>query len=137
MVKCVNCFEEINEQNDACPYCGYRSGQEAKELYHLYPGTILADRYIVGQVLGFGGFGITYKAWDAKLDAVVAIKEYYPSGLVNRIPGENNVVLFAGNHKREYVLGLERFLKEARNMAKFNSHKNIVNVLEYFEENSK
>jgi len=106
------------------------------ELYHLFPGTILKDRYIVGQVLGFGGFGITYKAWDAKLETIVAIKEYYPSGIVNRVPGEQNVILFANSKANIYQAGLERFLDEARNMAKFNTHPNIVNIFEFFEQNN-
>ena len=87
MKRCWHCFEEYQDWEEACPHCGYREGQPAKELYHLFPGTVLKGRYVVGQVLGFGGFGIIYKAWDRDLETVVAIKEYYPSGLVNRIPG--------------------------------------------------
>jgi len=120
---------------EICPHCGYAEGDGAKELYHLYPGTILNDRYIVGQVLGFGGFGITYMVWDKTLNTVMAIKEYYPGGLVNRVPGTKNVLLFTGNRLREYNHGLMRFLDEARSMAKFSSHKNIINIFEYFEEN--
>jgi len=108
----------------------------AKEPYQLYPGTVLNDRYIIGQVLGLGGFGITYMAWDKTLDSVMAIKEYYPSGLVNRVPGTTNVILFSGNRRREYNHGLMRFLDEARSMARFSSHRYIINVFEYFEENN-
>lgn len=62
---------------------------EPKEVYHLRPGTVLNDgRYIVGHSIGSGGFGIVYEAWDTHLSAEIAIKEYYPSGMVNRIPGE-------------------------------------------------
>ena len=134
--RCVNCFEEYDSQLDVCPHCGYVPGTPPSEIYHLFPGTELADRYIIGMVLGFGGFGITYKAWDKKLETVVAIKEYYPSGLVNRVPGTKEVILFARNRVNEYQHGLIRFLDEARNMAKFNSHPNIINIFEYFEENS-
>ena len=84
--------------------------------------------------MGQGGFGITYKAWDQQLETVVAVKEYYPSGLVNRIPGEREVLLFAGGRANEYRSGLCRFLDEAKNMARFRSSKNIVNIFEYFEE---
>lgn len=136
MKRCMNCFQEHGEQYDVCPSCGYHRGQPPKELYHLFPETVLAGRYSIGQVLGFGGFGITYKAWDMKLETIVAIKEYYPSGLVNRIPGQKEVILFAGNKAKEFNYGLERFLDEARNTAKFSAHKNIVNVFEYFEENN-
>ena len=105
-VRCNNCFEEYDAEFEICPHCGYISGDPAKELYHLYPGMILNDRYIVGQVLGFGGFGITYKVWDKRLNTIVAIKEYYPSGLVNRVPGTMNVILFTGKRMNEFNHGL-------------------------------
>ena len=136
MKRCNYCFDEYNDGFDVCPHCGYVDGDGAQELYHLYPGTILNGRYIVGQVLGFGGFGITYKVWDNNLKTVWAIKEYYPSGLVNRTPGTKDVNVFSGNRLKAYNHGLMRFLDEARSMAKFSSHKNIINVIEYFEENN-
>jgi len=83
-----------------------------------------------------GGFGIIYKAWDKKLNTVLAIKEYYPSGLVNRQPGKASLILAATSREREFVYGKTRFLEEARNMAKFSTHKNIVNVFDFFEANN-
>lgn len=134
--RCNGCFNHFDDEFELCPHCGYIDGSEPKEPNHLFVGTELAGRYIVGNVLGFGGFGITYKAWDKKLDTVVAIKEYYPSGIVNRPPGTKNILLFSGKKKKEFEYGLTRFIEEARNMTNFNSHRNIVNVYEYFEENS-
>ena len=133
---CEGCFKYYGEEFELCPNCGYFEGAEPKEPNHLFVGTELAERYVIGNVLGFGGFGITYKAWDKKLESVVAIKEYYPSGIVNRPPGTKNLLLFSGNRKKEFEHGLIRFIEEARNMTKFNAHKNIVNVYEYFEENN-
>lgn len=135
-VRCGGCFKLYDEEFGICPECGHYDGKPAKEPYQLVPGTMLANRYLIGNVLGFGGFGITYKAWDKKLESVVCIKEYYPSGIVNRIPGTSNLILFSGAKKKEFEYGLVRFIDEARNMTKFNSHKNIVNVYEYFEENN-
>ena len=136
MLRCVNCFELINNENSACPHCGYIKGTPPKELYHLFPGTELDGRYIIGEVLGFGGFGITYKAWDKKLEYVVAVKEFYPSGIVNRTPGTKELVIYAQKRQKEFYYGKDRFLEEARNMAKFNSEPNIVNVSAFFEENN-
>ena len=136
MKRCNNCFELMNDEFRACPYCGFIPGNPPKELFHLFPGKELSDRYIVGKVLGFGGFGITYKAWDKKLETVVAVKEYYPSGIVNRIPGEKELIIYAQKREAEFYFGKERFLEEAKNMAKFNSEPNIINVFEYFEENN-
>jgi len=135
MKRCNYCFDVYDNGFSTCPHCGYVEGDIAKELYHLYPGTTLNNRYIIGQVLGFGGFGITYMAWDSTLNTILAIKEYYPSGLVNRVPGTKNVSVFTRNRLKEYNHGLMRFLDEARSMAKFSSHRDIINIFEYFEEN--
>ena len=136
MKRCNYCFDVYENTLSTCPHCDYAEGDITSELlYHLYPGTTLNDRYIIGQVLGFGGFGITYLAWDKTLNATLAIKEYFPSGLVTRPPGTKKVSVFTGNRLREYNHGLMRFLDEARSMAKFSSHKDIINIFEYFEEN--
>lgn len=126
----------FDEKYGVCPYCGFIPGTPPKEAYHLYPGTILKNRYIIGTTVGFGGFGITYRAWDKVLDKKVAIKEFYPNGIVNRVPGEKNVIIYSGNRANEFENGKVRFLAEARNMARFNTHPNIVNVYEFFEENN-
>lgn len=107
----------------------------SRELYQLNEGEMLAGRYVIGDILGFGGFGITYSAWDTKLEVKVAIKEYYPANLVNRIPGTKEVEIYSPKKKEEFEKGLNRFLREAQNMAKFSGNKNIVNVYNYFKEN--
>lgn len=131
---CLNCFS-VKGDYEVCPYCGYLEGTIPKEAYLLYPGTVLLGRYMIGTILGMGGFGATYKAWDSKLSTIVAIKEFYPGGLVNRIPGESSVMLFSGDKKDSFNEQLLRFLDEARNMAKFTGDKYIVNVFDFFEEN--
>ena len=136
MDRCSSCMKEYNGEFDVCPHCGFVKGTPPKEVYHLYPGMELGGRYTIGTVLGFGGFGITYRAWDSVLSTVVAIKEYYPSGVVNRVPGEKRVIVYTGNREKEYHSGLSRFLDEAKNMAKFNTHPNVVNVYDFFEENN-
>lgn len=136
MIRCLNCMEIFDEVYGVCPHCGFIPGSPPKEAYHLFPGTVLRGRYIVGTTVGFGGFGITYRAWDKTLDKMVAIKEFYPNGLVNRVPGEKTVIIYSGNRANEFENGKIRFLAEARNMAMFNTHPNIVNVYEFFEENN-
>lgn len=141
--RCLNCFNLFDivysdkEEREVCPYCGYCEGTPPKELYHLYPGVgLYNNRYVIGTCIGFGGFGITYKAWDNVLETVVAVKEYYPTGLVQRVPGKPQVIIYTGESKEEYMQGLERFLDEAKNMAKFVDNPNIVHVDAFFEENN-
>lgn len=132
---CYGCFQN-REGKDLCPHCGYAVGSYPKEEHHCWPGTKLNDRYILGTTVGFGGFGIIYRAWDTQLDIQVAIKEFYPSGLVMRTPGRSEVVVYSGERRAQYQYGLDRFLLEARTMAKFGRHPNIVNVLDFFEANN-
>lgn len=110
-------------------------GGKAGTLFLLYPGTFLTERYKIQAVLGHGGFGAIYKAWDRKLEICVAIKEYFQSGVADRIPGEQRVFVFPDKKRAEFQKGLERFMEEARNTVKFSNHDNIVNVYDYFEEN--
>ena len=135
IVKCYDCFQDYDSGSGVCPHCGFAAVSDHREPNHLPAGTLLQDRYLIGKVCGFGGFGVTYKAYDRQLEHTVAIKEYFPNGAVNRVPGTEQVVLFTGSRLKEYQYGLERFLDEARMTARYVSHKNIVNVFDYFEAN--
>lgn len=132
---CLNCFQDKGEF-DVCYHCGWVRGTAPEQAYHIHPGQILRNRYIIGTVIGFGGFGITYKVWDSTLNTLVAVKEFFPSGLVSRIPGEKQIVIFSGEKQQQYRHQIERFIEEARNMAKFADNPNIVTVYDYFEENN-
>lgn len=132
---CLNCFARRGEY-EVCPYCGHVAGTPPREAYLLHPGTRLWGRYVIGTVLGIGGFGVTYRAWDSRLDAVVAIKEFFPQSLVNRIPGEVKVRVFSGDKQESYKQQLARFMDEAKNLAKFTGDGHIVSVLDFFEDNN-
>ena len=132
---CYNCFREIPEQEGACPYCGF----DLKENEKMYPGalragTVLKGRYLLGRVLGQGGFGITYLAWDESLKARVAVKEYMPGELATRLE-HRQVVVRTAARQEEFAYGQERFREEARILAKFMGQPNIAGVTDYFDEN--
>ena len=106
------------------------------DLPFLQQGVSLRGRYVIESVLGSGGFGVTYKAWDALLSSYVAIKEYFPKSVVNRMPGDASVSVFTSVNADEFNRGIHRFLKEAKDLARFNEIPGIVSVFDFFEENN-
>ena len=88
----------------------------------------------MGRVLGQGGFGITYVAWDQKLSARVAVKEYMPGEMAARLEG-TTVYVMAAERTEDFAYGEERFKEEARTLAKFMGQPNIAGVTDYFDEN--
>ena len=132
--KCLGCMEDF--LGYPCPKCGYDLSAESRNAYTLPPQTILAGKYLVGRVLGQGGFGITYIGWDIALERKVAIKEYYPKGQVSRNPGSRRLTWY---HDEQAQLarkdGMEMFLKEARKMSRVDDIPGVVRVRELFQEN--
>ena len=98
----------------------------------LPPGTRF-EEYRLDTVLGAGGFGITYRAYDANLDKFVAIKEYLPVEFATRTAA-STVVPHSDAVAQDYHWGLNRFLDEARTLARFD-HPHLNKVYRFFESN--
>ncbi|GFP75492.1 serine/threonine-protein kinase [Clostridium fungisolvens] len=131
---CMGCMGLLDE-NGSCPSCVWKETDFQDGGHHLPPRTILNGKYLVGRVLGEGGFGITYLGWELNLEIKVAIKEYFPFGFVNRDITRNTVMPFSGEKNNDYYKGLEKFLDEAKSLARFNDLPGIVSVREFFTEN--
>ncbi|MCD8052087.1 MAG: serine/threonine protein kinase [Clostridiales bacterium] len=133
---CLYCMSRV-APGETCPHCGLTQGAYTPAPHHLPPGTVLAGRYLVGRVLGEGGFGITYIGCDLRLEMKVAIKEYFPADQVSRFSSNSLAVLVrTGSGAREYNNGLNRFLREARVMARMEKQPQIVLVRDFFEANN-
>ena len=131
---CYNCFQERPEGGGPCPHCGFDLAENEKKFpVALWAGTLLNNRYIVGRVLGQGGFGITYLAWDTKLEARVAVKEFMPNEIATRIGTTVSVAM--ESRTEDFTYGAQRFQEEARTLAKFMGQPNIAGVTDYFDEN--
>ena len=120
-----------------CPECGRPYGSVKAESFALKPGTILDGKYLVGEMLGQGGFGITYIGFDLLLEQKIAIKEYFPmsTGMVSR-EGRSTVVWSDAIMQKSGVeKGFDSFLKEARKMAKLRSIPSVVGVNSVFIQN--
>ncbi|MDL2218583.1 serine/threonine protein kinase [Christensenellaceae bacterium OttesenSCG-928-M15] len=133
---CLNCMQYTLNEQGSCGYCGANANAGAQSPHHLAPYTVLGAKYLVGKVLGEGGFGITYLGWDINLEIKVAIKEYYPLGAVTRNTTiDDNVSALKGNTEQVFQTGRERFVEEARRLAKFYNLPGIVSVKDFFLEN--
>ncbi|MCD8120327.1 MAG: serine/threonine protein kinase [Lachnospiraceae bacterium] len=140
--RCINCMKEIAPDVRTCPHCGY--DQQAEQVsYAIRPNTILHGRYLVGRLIGKGGFGITYVGFDLMLEVKVAIKEYYPSGIASRNNSWSNQVVWESQSNGCQVQdarvrrqeSMEHVLKEARRTAKLAEVPTVVRVNEVFQEN--
>ena len=131
---CYGCFSD-KEPGTVCPSCGFNESSE--RAYLAVPlGTILDGRYLIGKVLGIGGFGITYLGYDLTLDYKVAVKEYMPSGFATRADDHYSLMVTSSSQQQAYDDGLDKFLSEARTLAKFHNTPNIVSVQDFFKENN-
>ena len=131
---CYSCFAEKSTAG-ACPRCGYDpASDEGKYPIALRAGSILNGRYIVGRVLGQGGFGITYLAQDYQTKGLVAIKEYLPTEFAGRTTGTYAVQVYSGDRRENFEYGKEQFLAEAKTLAEFIGNDHIVRIYSYFEE---
>lgn len=134
MRKCLYCGFFNQDYETICRQCGssLSSGNLIASPLALPPNTsLLGGKFIVFEVLGSGGFGITYKARDTKLNRIVAVKEYFPNFCSTR----QGKTVVSVSKSQDYIEGLRRFIDEAQLLARFN-HPNIVHVYEYFQENN-
>ena len=103
----------------------------AQQPLNALPQGHRLQEYELVRVLGFGGFGMTYLGFDHNLDKAVAVKEYLPSDIATRT-GDNSVVPQASQFQGDFEWGLDRFVDEARALARFD-HRHIIKVHRFFE----
>ena len=131
---CLKCMHPLKGEK-RCPKCGFDIDTYKPKEHHLKPRTILHGQYIIGTVLGEGGFGITYVGWDLMLHMMVAIKEYFPVGIVMRDSVQNTVSVFSGADEEFFRHDRGKFMNEAQKLAKFDGNPGVVSVKNYFMEN--
>ncbi len=133
--RCVACMKEKPE-GKKCPHCGFVESSYVPSAHQLPPRTLLGGKFMLGRVIGEGGFGITYIAWDMTLNMVVAIKEYFPAGFVTRNNATSNALtVYQGDHLAFFEHGRDAFVEEARILARFFSLPGVVTVKDCFQEN--
>lgn len=132
-------MKEKEPEQNICPHCHFDQSTYVMPPYVLTPYTVLNGRYLVGKVLGKGGFGITYIAMDMMLERVVAIKEFFVQGYMYRDNSTStsiSVSTSAGDSQEQYYrLNREKFEREAKIIAHLDDLTGIVKVYDFFYEN--
>ena len=135
---CPGCFNPPEQDATACPICKYQPNVDREQA--LLPVRTRLEDYVIGERLGQGTFGITYRGFDSKLHMKVAIKECYPSDYVRRsVEGNRKTVELKGDgdqekkeNERDFNYVLNVFLREARTLAQVD-HRHVVRVLKHIE----
>lgn len=136
--RCPNCMKEIQPGENVCSSCGFDIQNYVEKPNCLRPFTILENKYMIGRVIGMGGFGITYIGWDMNLQTYIAIKEYFPESLANRDTSVDSTFTKVdpkASSVEMYNKGLKRYVEEAQNISRFYNLKGIVSVKDFFYAN--
>ena len=102
----------------------------------LAEGTYLRERYVIKRILGRGGFGFTYEAYDEANGKKCAIKEYYPRDAAMRLPDGRTLYQMTDELEKTYRHGMDRFMEEAQVLWKLQGVQSVVAVYDYFNENN-
>ncbi len=135
---CYWCMNKLEEGEVVCPHCNKSVSDMVSNTRGLAAGTILNDKYMLGNVIREGGFGITYIALDTIINTKIAIKEYFPSDYATRdttLGDSNDLVVLTGDSKQKFKKGMQKFADEAKRLALFNKEAGIVSVKDFFYEN--
>ncbi len=136
--RCPNCMQSINVGDPVCSSCGFDIDNYEEKKTCLKPFTVLSNKYMIGRVIGVGGFGITYIGWDLNLQTYIAIKEYFPESIASRdtsVADASNQVVPQDAKIEIFNKGLKRYVEEAQNLSKFYTLQGIVSVKDFFYEN--
>lgn len=135
MKLCMGCMNQIDENLNTCPYCGFNEISLRQESYYLDPGSIVGGKYIVGKVLSYGGYTISYLGMDAEFNRKVIVKEYLPSDFSTRSDGETTVTIYSGDAQEQFEQGLTNFLNEANRIQSLQNPEGIARVYDCIAEN--
>jgi serine/threonine protein kinase len=131
---CMGCMADTNAAA-VCPYCAYAYNTPAESFVQLPSRTIANGKFVLGKVLGQGGFGITYLAYDLETNQKLAIKEYFPSIISTRSHDRLTVTPISSKSSKDLEYGLQKFYEEGQALLRFKDHPNVVTMVEFFYAN--
>lgn len=131
---CYRCMEEINEDLNICPSCGYDASTPNNPMY-ITPGTLLREKYLCGVLLEYNGEGATYIGKDITTGNKVKIREYMPINLCTRIKNRSAISVNY-NNLAKYKAFMAEYTELNKSLAKLRNNPNIITVLDMFAENN-
>lgn len=132
---CLRCMKTSDDVG-ICPYCGREKSGQLTWSKALAPGTMLNNKILIGNILGKGGYGITYIGYDMLLEYRVAVKEFFPDEMVDRADDGKTVLVLDEVNGEEYQRETTAYLREARVLAEFSKFPGIVAIKDLFYENN-
>lgn len=130
---CGYCFHASGGKT--CRFCGKPLSRSSAEYDALPLGTRLDNKYVVGRVLGRGGFGIIYLVYDEKNDRAAAVKEYFPERIAVRAHNNIDAEPITTAHREEFTMGADRFMQEAQLISRFSESSEILGIYDVFRQN--
>lgn len=131
---CMGCMENKGPAK-VCPYCGYVENTPYLPS-SIAPGTMLHDRYLVGQMLNSNGQGATYIAYDTAVSCKVLLSEYMPEGLCMRVKGKPTISV-SYNNLAQYKALMAEYTELNKSLAKMRSlSSHLTPTLDIFAENN-
>ena len=130
---CMRCFEAMEDSSNTCPHCGWHNGDQVKNA--LPYGTLLGEKYLVGQAVHVNGAGITYAALEAKTAQKVEVREFYPHTIAVR--GETGAsVLPVSGAELKFSDYLSEFERYAQKLLRVSDTKHIQRAIDTFSQNN-
>ncbi len=134
-VLCPNCSRYVAD-GKFCPFCGHDLRKHAEEAsLTLKQGSLVGDRYVIGEVLGRGEFGVTYSGFDNQANNRVIIIEYLPEGSAKREAGSNMLLPVSAEQTGTFDSGKAEFLEDARGLTELGEGDYRARIQGCFEQN--
>lgn len=129
---CMNCFQRLTE-GSVCPNCGF-DNDSVTEMLFLPRKTVLASRYIVGNIISQESDAVTYIGFDTERRSAITIREFLPRGIANRLEGNCDVHV-RERFRKDYAAYKDSFIKLWKTLKGMNALSAVIPVLDVFEEN--
>ncbi|MBP3380522.1 MAG: PASTA domain-containing protein [Ruminococcus sp.] len=131
---CYRCMEKYDMDQHICPHCGFDDRTPSNPMY-ITPGTVLRDRYLVGELLEYNGEGATYVGQDLSTDCKVMLREYMPVDFCTRVKNKATISVNY-NNLAKYKAFMAEYTELNKSLARLRNNSNINPILDMFADNN-